>query len=231
LKFSHDPCNQFPPPCEFANDINKMIRYLRCPPDSSECYFQMTARLKLCGNACGLLLRTPSASRAIGTIPTIETLPSQTARLFLCRPGTESRCHHRDGSKFAQKRLDSFRLRALEHLCLNTIVAFSQRSSLTVSIISIMPIITSNYAVTLAVSRYGLRPPRRQSERSRQSRRFPRKLLDSFCAVLAQSLVAIIVMAQSLHKSVSTVSASVRIYSQIQYTIALSPRTSCSLRM
>ena len=74
LKLLHDPC-------EFTNDINKINLYLRCPPDSSEYYFQMTAHLKLCGNACVLLLRTPSASQAVGTIPTIETLPSQTGGL------------------------------------------------------------------------------------------------------------------------------------------------------
>ena len=40
-------------------------------------------------------------------------------------------------------------------------------------------------------------------ERSLQSDAFNMRLLDSFSAVLAQSLVTIIVMAQSLHKSVS----------------------------
>ena len=122
--------------------------------------------LKLCGNACGLPLWTSSASQAVGTIPTIETLPSQTARLFLCRPGTESRCHHRDGSKFAQKRLDSFRLRA--DLLTNSVYhCFISANFLFAPNVTLNQFNTYISEVTLAVSRYGLRPSRGQCFRLR----------------------------------------------------------------
>ncbi len=56
---------QFPPPCRFVIDINKIISYLREHPVRSECTYKSTLRLKLRGSACVIPLRTSSASRAM----------------------------------------------------------------------------------------------------------------------------------------------------------------------
>ena len=52
-------------------------------------------------------------------------------------------------------------------------------------------LISSNYEGIKPVVNVRMSP---QSERSRQTRRFNKRLLDFFCAILAQSLVTIIVM-------------------------------------
>ncbi len=54
-------------------------------------------------------------------------------------------------------------------------IAVSQRPSMSVSIFSINSSFTRISEATLALSRCGLRPPRGLSERSRHTRRFPRK--------------------------------------------------------